>query len=280
MDIIIYEKIKFFILNFLRKVNFPKFMITSMCKIKPSLVYLYRGKNINFLFNKYDKDIKINICSNDLSIKTTMNLKNSDIIPLIKKYLKREQVFIDVGANIGAITLIASKIVGLSGKVFSYEPSSEMFKKLLLNIELNKKYSSNIFLRNIGLGDKKDFKELTPDDQAPGTFIVLNSHDVITRSKKEREIIEIDTLDNDYNKLFKSINFIKLDVEGYELQVLLGAQNCLKKFHPILIIENNNMLNIEKFLSDFNYDFYNIYPGGIEEKVSKSNFKTKNILAK
>ena len=274
------KKIKFFIFNFLRKVNFPKFMITLMCKIKPSLVYLYRGKNINFLFNKYDKDIKINICSNDLSIKTTMNIKNSDIIPLIKKYLKREQVFIDVGANIGAITLIASKIVGLSGKVFSYEPSSEMFKKLSLNIELNKKYSSNIFLRNIGLGDKKDFKELIPDDQAPGTFTVLNSHDVITRSKKEREIVEIDTLDNDYNKLFKSINFIKLDVEGYELQVLLGGQNSLKKFHPILIIENNNMLNIENFLSDFNYDFYNIYPGGIEEKVFNSNFKTKNILAK
>jgi len=274
------KNIKFFILHFLTKVKFPKFIIILMCKIKPSLVYLYRGKNINFLFNKYDKDIRINICSNDLSVKTTMNLKNSDIIPLIKKYLKREQVFIDVGANIGAITLIASKIVGLSGKVFSYEPSSETFTKLSLNIELNKKYSSNIFLRNIGLGEKKEFKELIPDDRAPGTFIVLNSHDVVKKSEKEKEIVEIDMLDNDYNKLFKSIDFIKLDVEGYELQVLLGGQNCLKKFHPILIIENNNMLNVEKFLSDFNYDFYNIYPGGIEEKVFNSNFKTKNILAK
>lgn len=59
------------LLFFLKKISNPN-LASLICKLKPSFIYLYRGKNVKFRFNKYFNNIKINVSSDDLSIKTTM----------------------------------------------------------------------------------------------------------------------------------------------------------------------------------------------------------------
>lgn len=148
---------------------------------------------------------------------------------------------IDIGANIGAITLQMAKKISKSGNVFSFEPSPYNFKQANKNISLNN--FSNIKLINQGLGNKKEtafLYNVNPNNR--GMLRLLPEDD---QSKSyEKEEVEIDTLDSNMQKFsIAKPDFIKIDVEGFEYKVLQGAHETLSKFKPILFIElvDNNL---------------------------------------
>jgi len=273
------------LLFFLKKISNPN-LASLICKLKPSFIYLYRGKNVKFRFNKYFNNIKINVSSDDLSIKTTMITENQDIIFAMQRFLKKNDIVVDIGANIGAFALVSSKIVGDDGRVYCYEPSNDAYAKISLNIELNKEFAHNIILKKKALGEKKNKKAFLIDDEVQGNYLLIDSINNKNRKlnaklKKKSQVIQISTLDNEFNKSLKSIKLIKIDAEGYEHKVLLGAKNIIKNFSPIIIIEHNpDVFKIKKFLSIYNYVFYNLYDDGKLKKVRNNIFITKNILAK
>ncbi|HUZ60247.1 MAG TPA: FkbM family methyltransferase [Hanamia sp.] len=148
---------------------------------------------------------------------------------------------IDIGANIGAITLQMAKKISKSGNVFSFEPSPYNFKQANKNISLNN--FSNIKLINRGLGDKNEtafLYNVNPNNR--GMLRLLPEDD---QSKSyEKEKVEIDTLDSTMQKFsIAKPDFIKIDVEGFEYKVLQGAHETLSKFKPTLFIElvDNNL---------------------------------------
>jgi FkbM family methyltransferase len=176
----------------------------------------------------------------------TLSLFNNEFenneTSIFQKIIQRDMVVVDAGANIGLYSLIASKLIGEKGKVFSFEPSKETFARLCSNIELNN--VTNITPLNIGLGDKIDEKlvllqddglgdatrYLLPQNQAPSDIF-----DEVSKSNVE-EII-IDTLDNCLNKFnIQSIDFLKIDTEGFEYYILKGATNILKNSPNIVIL--------------------------------------------
>ncbi len=62
-----------------------------------------------------------------------------------------------------------------------------------------------------------------------------------------------------YLNEFKIVpNFIKIDVDGYELEVLMGLKQTLLKFKPMLVVETNDNIEIINFLKDLNYEFFNL----------------------
>lgn len=71
----------------------------------------------------------------------------------LKQNLKKGDIFIDVGANIGLFTLLSSKLVGNVGRILSFEPNPEIFEQLEVNVNLNN--SKNIELFNFALGSWK-----------------------------------------------------------------------------------------------------------------------------
>ncbi|MBD1906689.1 FkbM family methyltransferase [Funiculus sociatus GB2-A5] len=132
-------------------------------------------------------------------------------------YLRSGDVVIDVGANIGTLTLTAATIVGSSGKVFSVEAHPATFKYLQKNIEIND--LKNIHLFNIAIGNKNSlvgFSNKRSDEQ-----------NEVTGSQGIQ--VEVKKLDDLFVDKLESVELLKVDVEGYEKFVFQGALEILKK---------------------------------------------------
>lgn len=136
-------------------------------------------------------------------------------------------VVIDVGAHIGLFTLKVAKVLGKEGIVVAIEPYPENFKLLKSNIALfqrrNKGSSPVLLPQNIALGSKVCFATLFLHKGFPG-------HSSITMKKEGPSItVPMTTLDNLIMNLgIKRVDFVKIDVEGSELEVLKGARKTLE----------------------------------------------------
>jgi FkbM family methyltransferase len=173
-------------------------------------------------------------------------------IKFLKQNLKYGDSVIEVGANIGAHSLLISKLIGEKGHLIAIEPTEYALKKLKFNIELNKNIS------NITVVDK-----IISDIQYKGSG-TFNS-DWSTNSLQAPQQIEfysstIDRLveDNDLQK----VDMLKVDVDGYDFRVLKGARKTIEKFRPIIFVElceytlnekGNSVFDIFSYLNRFGY---------------------------
>ncbi len=174
---------------------------------------------------------------------------------IIKKLLKKGDCFVDAGANIGLMSIFGSQCVGSDGVVYAFEPNSKTFEMLLHNIHLNE--LDNIKPFQIGLGSKMDSLPIYNNwESGRGSASIVNKSESSTH-----EMINIDRLD----KLLKDRqpHLIKIDVEGFELEVLRGCGKLLaSEKAPMLILEFSNSRNINsnqlyQFVKGVNsYSFY------------------------
>ena len=159
----------------------------------------------------------------------------------IYKTLKPGSCFIDGGANIGFFSLIASKIVGQTGTVFSFEPTPLTHTYLKKNINVNN--ASNIIISKYGLSSSKKQLPFQIFDNPEGNSVISDKACELTY---ENEIIKINTISIDEfcteNKIAR-IDLIKLDIEGQELEAIKGAKKVLLENHSIKIIFELNIAN-------------------------------------
>ena len=135
-------------------------------------------------------------------------------------------VVIDVGANIGDYALIACKKVGDSGKVLAFEPLSETFSILQRNLQLNEITYCVPFQKAVG--EKPGIVNLYKSN-ASGTMghldSSLNGQNLI--KKHETEVVTIDDVLSSNH--IENVHMMKVDVEGFEHEVLLGCLNSFKE---------------------------------------------------
>lgn len=161
------------------------------------------------------------------------------------KYVRKYDVAIDIGANVGLHTVRFSQKFN---HVYSFEPTSVNYECLVLNTQNLK----NVSLIKVGLGEiTKDEKISIPKDaQNCGIFSIV---DFVDKENLISEQIEIRKLDS-FNL---NPNLIKIDTQGFELLVLKGATNTLRS-KPVLIIECEKKSD-KKMITDFllkqNYHF-------------------------
>jgi FkbM family methyltransferase len=173
-------------------------------------------------------------------------------------------VFIDCGAYIGNHSVFFS---ALADRVFSFEPNVESFCHLFMNKYINN--IENMSLYNIGLGDKKEKRKLYVDTFNGGTTREL------TENLKRIYIVDFVTLDEFE---LENVTLIKIDVEGFELNVLKGAEQTIRYNLPALFIECATLkdaLEIYGFLVSLNVG-YRIY----EKKFNNTPtflFTTKQV---
>lgn len=156
---------------------------------------------------------------------------------IINKCLKNGDVFIDVGASVGLMSMYASGCVGANGRVFSFEPIKKNFECLTESISMNNKININAY--NLGLGSKPDELPIYLDRPCPS---MLKSAD---KKKDEKlEIIKIEKLDAILQKEnVHEVKMIKIDVEGYEPETLKGSEILLSRPNaPVIIMEYDNVL--------------------------------------
>jgi FkbM family methyltransferase len=147
------------------------------------------------------------------------------------KILKPGDLVVDVGANIGLYSVAIARLVYPSGKVFSFEPASESFMALLDHVRRNN-LANMIEAYMCVIGDQPGGCIFTQDGVL-GTNRIGGSK---SQSKNAKTVFrEVRTLDQFFNQKRLLPDFIKIDVEGYEMSVLKGAQEILsRKKCPIL----------------------------------------------
>ncbi|MEW5676306.1 FkbM family methyltransferase [Flavobacterium enshiense] len=194
--------------------------------------------------------------------------------------------FIDIGANIGLFSLLAAEKVGASGKVISFEPFPNTFKRLTDNIELNK--LKNIDARNIGLSDKEDSLTFYYSDTG---FDAWNSFAPTNDKRLRKEIsIGVSTLDNELESVDKSkVKFVKIDVEGWEKFVIQGGKQFFSEYSPIVMVEftEENTLNAGYFvneifglLENLGYEWYRIDGQHLVKEIKQTHYPYDNLIAK
>jgi len=166
----------------------------------------------------------------------------------VKNSLDNNEIVIDIGANIGYYAILESK-TAKKGEVYAIEPVSENFKLLKENIIAN--YLKNCHPKRLAIGEKAGNSQINIYKKK--NWSSFNSTLPSEIVKKEK--VPVETLDGFVQKyLKKSPTFIRMDVEGHELPILLGAKKILKtaeklrimiEIHPHFLKDNG----IKKFLT-------------------------------
>jgi FkbM family methyltransferase len=167
------------------------------------------------------------------------------------KWIKKGDLVIDAGANIGLYSSLFSNIVKKSGFVHSFEPIKNTFQSLRNHINADSRYK-NYQLNNLGLGEKIERKVMYIPDEISG-HASLTRHDNAWNAKEtSQHHVQLTSLDTYCERhKFKKLNFLKLDIEGAEYFALNGGINTITKFKPILHMEVNSQLMLNFNITPF-----------------------------
>ena len=198
---------------------------------------------------------------------------------------KDGDIVIDVGAHIGPYTLKASKRVGSNGRIIAIEADPENFDILKRNIQLNK--LTNVIALNYAAYSKEDKIRLylLREESSYTKFNTI----MTDRAGNEKSFVEVEANTLDYllqsNGIpVEQVNWIKIDVEGAEFDVLKGAKNILSKSQNIsLLIEIHNLTThnttlyepIKELLHSYNFkiEFENVVYTGERPIVARKQQK-------
>jgi FkbM family methyltransferase len=178
--------------------------------------------------------------------------KNYQFNYFLKKIIKEGDYVVDIGANLGYFSKIFSRLVGDSGKVICIEPVKPFFD--VLNWSLKNK--QNCILYNYALGtENKKIELVLPKTE--GVFRTGLSHIPSDESEKQNSYI-FETEMTTGSSLLKEVprlDYIKCDIEGYELIVLTELSDVIKKHLPVLQIEtwDNNKNDVIKLMTSLDY---------------------------
>ena len=211
---------------------------------KPIKKYLIeRCKTNEIVVNGY----KMLLDENDL---LRLSLFDYDPIEteIVKTNVKKNDIVVDVGANIGYYTLLMAKN---HASVFSYEPEPQNFDLLKKNVILNN-FSSNVKLYNKAVSNFHGYSKLVLSDHSTG------------QHKLEKNRFGTKSIDVEVTKLeLDKIDFAKIDVEGTELLVLQGMKTLPNK----MLIEFNSK-NLKESGSNYE-DFFNFLEKYTIKEISK-----------
>ena len=179
---------------------------------------------------RYNIDLEEGI---DLGI--FLSLKNEKKLFKVKKYIDPNQksIIVDIGANVGSVSLPLAQNFNNS-LVYSIEPTIYAFKKLKQNLNLNLNLKKRVKTFNYFVAHKKKkIKYVHSSWKLIGNYKKHEIHKGILKKTSNR-VISLDSL---LKKSKKRVKLIKIDVDGYELEVLKSAEKTLKKEKPIIYFE-------------------------------------------
>ena len=155
---------------------------------------------------------------------------------LVTKLVKKGNIVFDIGANFGWYSCHFAQLVGEAGKVHIFEPTNAI-EELKNNLILNR-FMKKCILNKVALGEKEEVKTLFIPQKLGTAFASLCEHSYSGDKKSVKISVPVKKLD-DYVSLnrIKKIDFIKMDVEGGEYFVLKGAENVLKQYSPVVMLE-------------------------------------------
>jgi len=219
--------------------------------------------------NDFLGDFKVSLNTNSV-VERYMATGNYE--PYLSRVLRQQidlgNCCIDVGANVGGVCFALAQRVTPKGKVYAFEPGPRYYERLLHNISLNPLYRDCIVAENLGVSDESGFLQWAEDERprARGNAGIVSSDGIRV------PVVALD----DYIEKHKisKVHFIKIDTEGWEYHVLMGARKTLESQRPTILFEtveefnvsSGNQLfpNLTQLFKEMEYELYGIsYSGEI-----------------
>ena len=194
----------------------------------------------------------------------------------VLQFVNDADVVLDIGGNIGQTAFMIAEKVGPNGKVFSFEPYLNTRDLFEINLSLNPKIE-NIEIIGEGLADREGGVEMfrANPTNSGGNRVISDKNE----NTAGVVAAEMTTLDNFVERRgLTKVDLMKIDVEGFEVKVLLGGLQTLKRFGPRLFIEvngshlakqGNSLEELFDILLGMNYAIYN--PESMEKLQSPAN---------
>ncbi len=182
--------------------------------------------------HEYEDGMVIFLDKDDRSVSRPMLegiLHEPHVTAVLRRYLTPGMTVVDVGANIGYFTMLASRLVGPSGRVVAVEPNSENCRLILLSANANK--ADNVELLPLALDRVRGWSYFTTAIGSNGNFQFgdlpdfMDGHGLVVPTFPLDELID------------GPIHLMKLDVEGAEGRAVAGARTLIEKWRPIVISE-------------------------------------------
>jgi FkbM family methyltransferase len=204
---------------------------------------LAAGKDGYFLYNRNDQFI-------GRSIEKYGEFSGLEM-DLLRQFCAPGGVVMEVGANIGAHTVGLARGVGSRGRVLAFEPQRLVFQTLCANVALNSLENVDCFWAAVGSQDGVvTVPNLDPRQESNFGGVTLLGVDAGQ---------QVPCLALDRFIALPNVKLIKIDVEGMEADVLRGSEQVLRKFKPILYVENDRLEKSEalmRLIAGFGYRMY------------------------
>jgi FkbM family methyltransferase len=207
-------------------------------------------------------------------------------VTTVESLLKPGMVFMDIGANMGQYSLLASRIVGDAGAVHSFEPSPTMYPWLMQNVRLNK--ADNVQTNRLGLSDCEKIVTLYLSNPKNQGATSMRPQYNFSGKTAEVKCLTLDAYLA--HRGIGKVDVMKIDVEGAELEVFRGAEKLLTGNHPpSMVIEfeegcqvrfGSSCAKLAAHLTARGYELMTIRPSGLERyELEHSRAYTLNVLA-
>lgn len=185
-----------------------------------------------------------------------------DMVRLIEKYIDPDRDVLDVGANIGLHTVLFSKLINAGKKVMAIEPAPNALKYLEANLERNKCNEKVVVYKGIAADSENQFILNTIDGMEEYSTLGSMKHPHTGGIHNTSISVSGDLIDNLVKTHKLKPGFIKIDTEGAEFKVLIGAKQTIQRHRPIILSElSESLLNqqgsscndVYNLLHEFNY---------------------------
>ena len=198
---------------------------------------------------------------------------------VLAKYIKKGDVVIEAGANLGSETLLLSKMVG-NGRVYGFEPNPYTFERLSINVAINNLENVKVFDIAMGESDGNISFNIYPKGFCnPG----MSSKYMETSLTRKIDVVQktLDTFVKEQN--IETVNFLKMDIQGAEMDLLMGASATISKHKPTIFLEalilfNDTRALYEKF-KEYGYNVYLIGEESIQKMATVADVQDGNWLA-
>jgi FkbM family methyltransferase len=199
------------------------------------------------------------------------------------KSSKQPNVILDIGANVGQFCLRAAALMHGRLQIHAFEPNPHALKFLERNLSYNRNLKDKIFVHSIALGNVNGMKPFSfSETNSGGGSVDTGSSGIIVQIRKLDEWVKEQNVNH--------IDFVKIDVEGFEPMVLLGAAETIKLYKPDMYIEitddwfkrwGYSSTWVDEYLKSFGYTTWVDFNGKLQsiEDISKINMKQFNIFA-
>ncbi len=181
---------------------------------------------------------------------------------ICSRLVRRGDTVLDIGANIGLVTVLLAMLAGKEGQVHAFEPNPRLVH--LLRQVIDRNHLGNVKLHSIALGPEPGDLELRIPKLNSGAASLVRNRDIPDCEVIKVEVRQLDTVAA--HEDIRSVRLIKIDVEGYESEVFRGADTLLRTVRPdAILFELNEQVDgpfaevpVIKLLLQYDYGFLSI----------------------